>query len=388
VGGCLTIAEQKNLLKKTGICIKEKTFYDIHEILVTCCESDNRLSRKLGRLLAKKFNKNAGWLLTVDQESFMACWDDCVADGNFYEALWAASSRCDLNERFRRKIFGDVHMAMHFSLEHLRKARSEIAAFKRNETSLRNERKEIIQEIKSLRKEIKGLEAKNHELQVRLDAAYESNEDMKKRLVIAQSQNNRAGLDQKVASLKEQTRELSSIVEKQKKNINGLTKENLSIAQKCEHLTSANLQLQNYARSLIDGMLRTDSCDENCPAFDLCKKRVLIVGGKTRMEALYRHLVESCGGLLEYHDGNVKGGSRQLESRLKRADIILCPVNCNSHGACSLVKNLAKRHSKPVHMMSNFSLNAISRQINESSNLVGVSDQAKGRSMDPLSATL
>jgi hypothetical protein len=25
---------------------------------------------------------------------------------------------------------------------------------------------------------------------------------------------------------------------------------------------------------------------------------------------------------------------------------VLCPVNCNSHGACSIVKNIAKKHNK------------------------------------------
>lgn len=101
-------------------------------------------------------------------------------------------------------------------------------------------------------------------------------------------------------------------------------------------------------------------CNEDCPSFDLCRKRVLIVGGIERMETLYRKLVEEeGGGILEYHAGHMKGGKKQLEQSLQRADVVLCPVNCNSHGACTLVKNLAKKYRKPVHMMPNFSLNAI-----------------------------
>jgi len=112
-------------------------------------------------------------------------------------------------------------------------------------------------------------------------------------------------------------------------------------------------------------MRRIDPRDEKCPDFDLCRKRVLIVGGIARMESLYRRMIENRGGRLEYHDGNLNGGAKQLESRLMRADIVLCPVNCNSHAACSLVKNLGKKHRKPVHMMPNFSLSAVSRVIGE-----------------------
>jgi len=98
----------------------------------------------------------------------------------------------------------------------------------------------------------------------------------------------------------------------------------------------------------------------DCPSFDLCRKRVLIVGGIERMESQYRRLVEKQGGgILEYHAGHMRGGRKQLEHSLQRADVVLCPVNCNSHGACVLVKNLAKKYRKPLHMMPNFSLNAI-----------------------------
>ena len=101
-------------------------------------------------------------------------------------------------------------------------------------------------------------------------------------------------------------------------------------------------------------------CAESCPSFNLCRQRVLIVGGIERMESRYRKLVEEeGGGILEYHAGHMRGGKKQLEKCLQRADVVLCPVNCNSHGACLMVKNLAKKYRKPVHMMPNFSISAV-----------------------------
>jgi hypothetical protein len=81
------------------------------------------------------------------------------------------------------------------------------------------------------------------------------------------------------------------------------------------------------------------------------------------MEALYRALIESSGGIFEYHDGYMKKGFKLLEGRLRRADVVVCPVNCNSHAACSAVKNLAKKHNKTVHMLDNSSLSAVSQAI-------------------------
>ncbi|NLV24669.1 MAG: DUF2325 domain-containing protein [Deltaproteobacteria bacterium] len=102
------------------------------------------------------------------------------------------------------------------------------------------------------------------------------------------------------------------------------------------------------------------SCKE-CPAFDFCRKRVLMVGGIDRMERRYRELVETCGGTFEHHTGVMKNGGRKLKNSMLRADVVLCPIRCNSHAACGQVKKLGKKLNKPVYMLANFSLNALSQ---------------------------
>jgi hypothetical protein len=74
-------------------------------------------------------------------------------------------------------------------------------------------------------------------------------------------------------------------------------------------------------------------------------------------------VVEKNGGTFEYHDGYMKSGSRKLQSRLRRADVVLCPVNCNSHAACFLVKKLAKKYKKRLHMLPSASLSTIARAL-------------------------
>lgn len=108
-----------------------------------------------------------------------------------------------------------------------------------------------------------------------------------------------------------------------------------------------------------------EACSPGCPSFDLCRKRVLIVGGLSRMEESYRRFVEGLGGIFEYHDGRLRGGVKALENSFKRADVVLCPVNCNSHGACLLVKRLGKKHRKQVRMLPGYGLSTVSRAMTE-----------------------
>lgn len=117
---------------------------------------------------------------------------------------------------------------------------------------------------------------------------------------------------------------------------------------------------------LAEGLAcNSETCSPDCPSFDLCRKRVLIVGGLGRMEESYRRFVEGRGGIFEYHDGRLRGGVKALENSFKRADVVLCPVNCNSHGACLLVKRLGKKHRKQVRMLPGFGLATVSRAMTE-----------------------
>ena len=54
VGMGLTSREQNQLLKKSGISVKRKSPYEIHETLIGSCQSENRLSRKIDALLGGK----------------------------------------------------------------------------------------------------------------------------------------------------------------------------------------------------------------------------------------------------------------------------------------------------------------------------------------------
>ncbi len=106
------------------------------------------------------------------------------------------------------------------------------------------------------------------------------------------------------------------------------------------------------------------SCNTPCPCAN-CPQRILVVGGIERMEPLYREVIEAKGHIFEYHAGHLRKGGNKLDNLLQRADIVLCPVNCNSHTACLQVKSMCKKYKKNLQIMKNFSLSAIERTLGE-----------------------
>jgi hypothetical protein len=126
------------------------------------------------------------------------------------------------------------------------------------------------------------------------------------------------------------------------------------------------------ARSSCDqGSCSCDHCarvhcnKDHCSRYRLCAKRIFLVGGITKMRAFYKNVVENAGGEFHYHDGYMKNANAGLEAKVKRCDLVLCPVNCNSHTACRKVKQLCSRHNKPLKILSSSSLSAVTQALFE-----------------------
>lgn len=373
IGICLTPAEQRQVLKKSGFCLKGKSPYDIHEMLVAAAESENRLSRKVDRLLTRNFGLGAAALHKSPERDFMRCWKAALESGQYFTEFWAAVSRCDLSITARKKIFGDIHMAMHANADQTAHAARRLAHIQSKVTRQARRIKELSQEGRASQKENQALKRTLSETNKTLDHMLAG---VKFSLLPAGQKrffgNTSAGmkmqrltlnLEQENQRLRATVADQAGQIEARDRELASLTARIARISKTLEDQKQAEALFRKETQEALRAFFEMNRCDANCPAFDLCSKRVLIVGGISRMEALYRQLIENSGGVFEYHDGYMKGGSKRLESRLKRSDIVLCPVNCNSHAACNMVKNLGKKHNKPVHMLANFSLSAVSQVI-------------------------
>jgi len=363
VGLCLTLAEQKQLLKRSGIHFKSKTSFQIHEILVASAESENTLSRKIDHYLTRQFAHQCASVLQLPEEDFLQHWRSSFASGKYTALFWAAATRPDLSPEAKEEIYGTIHIYLFENALYHVQARRHMESIQKK----LQEKQDTISVLKRQRSDLKhsnellSQELRKHELRLlsilkEKKALHETLKDLQEgqRILELETENN--ALRAELSAGKQQLQSLEHMY-------NLLQKQAALPLEDPNHRKRRRLKHRPEADNTICPIGDTTLCNQTCPAFDPCQKRVLIVGGIARMAVRYRQLIEVRGGKFDYHDGRMSGGGKQLENSLKRADVVLCPVNCNSHAACCRVKTLGKKHNKPVHMMANFSLNAVSRML-------------------------
>lgn len=106
---------------------------------------------------------------------------------------------------------------------------------------------------------------------------------------------------------------------------------------------------------------------EICSRIGCCPCCILLVGGLDRLVCKYRQVIESSGSAFEHHTGSLAGGTQQLERSLQRSDVILCALNINSHGACTFVKQCAKKYGKKLYMLPSGSISSLKKVLEQSS---------------------
>ena len=359
VGQCLTVDEQRQVLKRTKYQVKKLSRHELHEILVSCAHEKNHLSSRVDALLNRKFGGKSDPLLRLDADAFMIRFRADFKAGEYHAALWAGAVHPCLPLESRQEIFGEIHMAMHFNGDERTKLIRKLGALEKKIDDMQTRKREAVGQRRVLQKENTILKRTVAGQEAKIAAAEREKEQLTSDLSKVRKETLDSRIQQNL-TLKKHVESLHRELAEIRRRETALKEENTSLAMELAQQREAAHLFRREARDVITKMTKLSACSPACPAFDLCKKRVLIVGGISRMESLYRELIENSNGIFEYHDGHIKNGIKKLESRLKRADVVLCPVNCNSHGACSVVKNLAKKHRKTVHMLSNYSLNTVS----------------------------
>ncbi len=359
VGICLTLSEQKQILKKAGVSFKGKSPFEIHEILVGCSENENRLSRQVDRRMDRKYGGEIEPLLKLNEKVFMGHWASCFFGGEFAGVFWAAATKPDLSAESRGRIFGDIHMSMHKNVEQSARIKQQLAFYREEAVKMNVKAREAVQTRRNLQKENAKLQRDGDDLRRRLAVREEDVNRLnqllsKEKSKIASDAPEREkecmgwDLSHYSKAMKEKDDMLAVFIRKNRQLSDALNKEKESA-----------IFLKRELKMLVHAPFRTERCDETCPSYDLCKRRVLMVGGLTKMASLYREVIEGQNGIFEYHDGYMQKGAKTLESRVRRADMVLCPVTCNSHAACALVKKLGKKHKKPVRLLAGASLSAV-----------------------------
>lgn len=359
LGICLTFSEQKWVLKKAGISAKRKNRFEIHEILVGSSETENRVSRQVDRLLNRKFKGEMTSLGDLNEKVFMGHWASCFYSGKYAGALWAAVTRPDLSDKCKGEIFGAVHMSMHGNAEQSARFKQRLMFHREEAVRMSVKAQEASRSRKTVQKENAKLRKDREVLRVGLAAREKEIRQLNQTLSSLKSAETASALELENDRLSSDLAHYTEAMKEQDSLLAELMKENRQLSHALAREKEVGVSLQSELKTLIQAASLINRCDETCPSYDLCQRRVLMVGGLTKMASFYRQVIEGCNGIFEYHDGYMQKGVKTLENRLKRADMVLCPVTCNSHAACALVKKLGKKHKKPVRLLANSSLSAV-----------------------------
>lgn len=361
-GTCLDMDEQRMILKKLNMEHRDISDHEIHKVMVQCLYSENKLSRRLDSHLSDKYRYEFSQFGECDDAGFMAVWQEHMKSGDICGLYWVALTHKNLSDHTQYQVFCDVHMLSHLNGGKSRQEKNDCDRLQRVNLDLsarlqqeKKRRKELVKALDSAEKTRRDLESRIQHL-LKTPAA-DSQELVKANNTInvltSQNQKLQEELEQKDTALQESLKTALDI----KKLKAGL--ESDLWRQK-----EINQQLFREINTLINPRQCIDcQCSQtNCCA-KLCDKRVLIVGGLTKLKGFYRDVVENHGASFEYHDGYLKSGERELEHLIKKSDIILCPVDCNSHNACLSVKKICNRVKKPYQMLSSSSLSSISQAL-------------------------
>jgi hypothetical protein len=369
-GACLDEGDYRRILKKAGFKIRRMSLHEMHGSVVEHMGDENDISIRVDRLLKKRYAETISRIRELDEEGIAAEWDKGCRNGTMSAVLFSVAVRSGVSVDLMTRIFGEAHMIGHTTGE-------QVMAIKAGMDRLESEHSNVVEQLKaerkknkqhvreistltkqaaSLRREVERKPVERAPISVSRDEASSSESDNRE-------------LEARIALLEEENRRLSG-------ELAASRKENRELAADTEELKEVNGTLQNEVGELISRIsLLVDGCPEektecigeSCGRYKLCAEKILIVGGVTKIKHLYRDLVESKGGVFDYHDGYMTSGKQNLEARIKRSDLVICPVNCNSHGACNKVKELCRKHNKAVSLLASSSLSAISEALVDTS---------------------
>ena len=157
IGWCFDTTEQKEVLRKEGISIKDKSNFEIHELLVESLGEENHLSRKIDSWLNRKYRQEIKEFSSLKQAEFIQHWDASLKKGEVEGILWVAVTKTDLSAEVNKMIFGDMHMEMHVRAKQIGNERQRLdQEGKRNEI-LTEEVREASRTNRVLKKENEGL---------------------------------------------------------------------------------------------------------------------------------------------------------------------------------------------------------------------------------------
>ncbi|MBJ90852.1 MAG: hypothetical protein CMO98_13455 [Woeseia sp.] len=345
IGTCLSVATLCKLLTKAGMQFESgATDYEMHGFFVRAMSSKNPADKRLARLVNKALDKThaksiASYHNEITSEGLLHHWEQAISSGDIPGPYWAMLSHPVMCEPLATRVHGEVHMLSHISgaANH-----ADIKRLRTLETESAKLRKRVKLAEYKFRQRLMGRDEKIATMGKCLAAeraAYKKLQQQAATTVPGRSQKF-TRLQMSLADEQRKVRRVSAVTDRQQVELRRLRKDCDILAQQIEQRDGECQALELQLLATLDALENGTSSRTTESKINLSGSRVLYLGGRKNMYPFFKNIISRCNGEFIPHDGGVENGTRQLHGALSKADIVLCPVDCVSHGACLKAKKI------------------------------------------------
>jgi len=343
VGTCLSTVELRHVLVR--LKVKGAEAADEHQVHMLGVMLAGR--REAGaKLLQRALDRRHGlsikqYTRAKSETALLDLWNESVRNGEIPGAYWALLSHPFATDEAVKKAFGDVHMLSHL-----------VGAANRAD----------IRRLRQLEEQLGEMTAKLERQQRQLRDGFKSRDETIRRLNVTLAERVEQSHGDAARSGDDEREALNGVIAELNRK---LTRETAHRERFEQRLSTARAELRTTesalqrARNERDASLRElASVEEHIvellePAAnghaaldELSGRTFLYVGGRTSQIPQMKALAERASARLLHHDGGIEHGATLLPGLVNRADHVVFPVDCVSHGAVTVIKKLCRQSGK------------------------------------------
>ncbi len=346
IGMALGSKDLQKIANKFGISPRDPLMdqeFALHSTAVHLCGNDNPVSRMIQKNLEKKSSKYAKRLEETDTRNLITSVLEGPEDLRIplWAVLWHLAAR-GLNNgaSVESALFGFIHMLEHRLLKDYWESASRRSAedginSEENDDTMKLKRRilDLKREVDESRKISENLRAELRDRDMK-----ESQHELPACHLISAS-----AVNETRSEAGEKIKRLQGLLVEAREDKKRLEEESNCLRHEVQVLS------REVSLKVRDGICHDpESSDCSCALRrQLQGRHVAMVGGIDSLECHYREFVQMMGATFQRHDGDCRGGECLIEDCIKRADLVVCPIEINSHNAVKCVKKYCKNYGIP-----------------------------------------
>ncbi len=338
LGTCLSTAELRQLLKKLGLASPEHTDHELHSAAVTLAGRHDKAAKLLNKALDERHRISINQFgKASSEEAVRSLWRDAVRRGEIPGAYWATLTHPAATRAVIRDAFGEVHM-----LSHLVGAanRADIRRLCQLQEETAELRTRLDKQQAAFRDAVVTRDVSIQELrralaqQVAAEPSMPGNHDLALHKLVVDLERRLAAEARRSASLAERLASAKvAIAEEHAARMNA-ERENDALRRDLEAIEASMHATWRDSVSAVPSGPRLDGVT------------LLYVGGRPHHVARLRAIAEAAGAAFVHHDGGIEHHLNLLAGLASQADLVVFPVDCISHHAAQVAKQLCHQAGK------------------------------------------